>query len=129
MIIGIGCDLSSVSRWEDEGRRDKLMQRFYSEEEAEYVRSRGRAAKESAAGIFAAKEAFVKALGTGFSGIPPADIGISHNTLGAPKYRLTGKAADAFTKSGANRVCLSISHDGGMAMAFCILEKTDEVSI
>ncbi|MBQ8137357.1 MAG: holo-ACP synthase [Clostridia bacterium] len=128
MIIGIGCDLSSTERWEDEDMRERLMNRYYSIEEAEYVRSRGRPAKDSAAGIFAAKEAFVKALGTGFIGIPLAEIGVTHDALGAPKYSLTGKAAEAFRQSGADRCHLSISHDGGMAMAFCILEKREEVS-
>ncbi len=122
MIVGIGCDLSGISRWEDETARDRLLDRWFCPEEREYVRSRGRAAAQSAAGIFCAKEALAKALGTGFSSVSPLDICVTHTPGGAPCFRLSGSAALAAERIGARRFHLSITHDAGVAAAFCVAE-------
>ncbi len=80
-------------------------------------------APQSAAGMFAAKEAFLKALGVGLSGgVALADIAVSHDELGCPSYALSAKASDAMGKKGAKTAYLSISHDAGVAVAVCVLE-------
>ena len=74
---------------------------------------------ERAAGMFAAKEAVAKALGTGFSGFGFADIEILADEKGQPFVRLRGGAA---ALAGDVNVHLSISHDGGLAQAFAVIE-------
>lgn len=126
MIIGIGCDLTDLKRWQQEEWRNKLVSRFFTPEEQSYVQSRGRAAAESAGGIFAAKEALVKALGTGFAGVSPLDVCVIHDAKGKPAYLLKGRAEAIAVEKNVKKCHLSISHDGGMAMAFCILEDEAE---
>ena len=122
MIIGIGCDLSEIGRWEDDNARSRLTGRWFCPEEREYIHGRGKSAPQSAAGIFCAKEALVKALGTGFSKVSPLDICVLHTPGGAPYYRLSGTAAAEAERIGAVRFHLSVSHDGGVAAAFCVAE-------
>ena len=88
----------------------------------EYIKSRGAFSAQSMAGIFAAKEAFVKALGRGFDGVRPRDIGIRHTAPGAPYYEANESAREALILSGVSACHLSISHDGGQALAFAVLE-------
>ena len=73
------------------------------------------------AGRFAGKEAVAKALGTGFSGeVTWRGIEILRTTSGAPEVRLSGGALEAATKLGITRCLISISYNGGFAMASVI---------
>ena len=129
MIAGIGCDVSGIGRWENDQTRERLMDRWFCPEETAYVRSRGKAAAQSAAGIFCAKEALAKALGTGFSAsVLPQDVCVLHTPSGAPFYRLSGAAARTAESLGIRRFHLSVTHDGGIAAAFCVAEKGSEES-
>ena len=78
---------------------------------------------ESAAANFAAKEAFLKAAGTGLAGFALGEIEALRAPSGAPYYRFSGAAAVWMEQNG---LCahLSLTHEGGQALAFCILEKT-----
>ena len=121
MIRGLGCDLCAISRMEkviDDGR---FLARYFSENERTYILDRVRSA-QTAAGIFAAKEAFLKAIGTGLGGIALTDIEIGHTALGAPEYILNENMRAAMDKINARRAFLSISHDGDYAMATAVLE-------
>ena len=122
MIVGIGTDICSIERFEDEEKRNALMARFYTEAEQAYVNGRGKSAASSAAAVFAAKEACAKALGTGFGGFGPSEIEVLHDEKGRPHYRLTGEAAQLARRKGVDRLHLSLSHDGGQAVAFAVLE-------
>ena len=82
-----------------------------------------RAAAQSAAGIFCAKEALAKALGTGLSSGELQDICIRHDRYGAPSYSLAGEYARLAEDRRVDRFFLSITHDGGMAAAVCIAER------
>ena len=76
----------------------------------------------SAAADFAAKEAFLKAAGTGLAGpFALCEIEAVRLESGAPEYRFSGSSARWMAAHGL-RASLSLSHDGGMALAFCILE-------
>lgn len=66
-VIGVGVDLCSVPRIARAMEREHFMRRVYTQEERAYLKSRGKSAPQSAAAMFAAKEAVAKALGTGFS--------------------------------------------------------------
>lgn len=75
----------------------------------------------SAAANFAAKEAFLKAAGTGIGGLPLAEIQVLREKSGAPYYALSGAAAAWAAERGAV-LHLSLSHDGGFALAFAVAE-------
>ena len=122
MIIGVGIDLCDISRMRDMLARPRFLTRFFSEEERAYILSRGASGEQSAAGIFAAKEALTKALGTGISGMELSDITVAHDDFGAPKYALTGGAKAAADARNITRLHLSITHDGGVAAAVAIAE-------
>lgn len=122
MIIGVGFDLCGIARMETQLKGGRFLARFFSLEEQAYISARGQGAAASAAACFAAKEAFVKALGTGFDGIPPQDIAVIHDEKGRPGYDLRGLAKVRAESLGVAHIHLSLSHEEGMAGAFCVLE-------
>jgi len=121
MIRGLGCDVCAISRMQKMMENPRFLARHFTEYEQAYLAGRKTAA-QSAAGFFAAKEALVKALGTGFIGLMPGDIGVRHDENGAPCYEMGEKLAQALAARGARRAFLSISHDGDTAMAVALLE-------
>ena len=121
MIRGLGCDLCAVSRMEKIMEDGRFLRRYFTENEQKYISGRVHAA-QTAAGIFAAKEAFLKAIGTGLGGVALSDIEITHTALGAPEYVLNDSICAALQKMHAQRAFLSISHDGDYAMATAVLE-------
>jgi holo-[acyl-carrier protein] synthase len=121
-IIGHGLELVDVTetrRWIDDPR-DPLIPRCFVPAELDEIGD-GPDRVERLAGRFAAKEAVLKALGTGFgAGVAFSDV-IVHRAAGAPpQIRLTGGAAKAATDLGITEWRLSISHAGVMAMASAI---------
>ena len=118
-VLGVGIDLCAIDRMEERVSDERFLARFFTPVERAYIRSRGQVAVSSKAGIFAAKEAFMKAVGLGLS-VPMADIGVTHTALGQPVYALTGHAAEIV---GTGSVMLSITHDGGMAAAVCVWQS------
>lgn len=122
MIIGIGTDLCQISRMSELLTDKAFLKRYFDEREQAYILSRGIMAAASMAGHFAAKEAFAKALGSGFYGVKPEDIGVRHNDKGAPFFELKGSALLASLVAGVDKAYLSISHEGGLALALAVLE-------
>ena len=125
MIYGVGADLCQVERMEKSLARPGFAAHVFAPEELALIDSRkGRARAETAAANFAAKEAFLKACGTGLAGFALADIAALRGPSGAPYYRLGGKAA---AWAAQNRVAahLSLSHEAGLACAFAVLERPD----
>ncbi len=120
MIVGCGVDLCSVSRIRRMMNKG-FVQRYFTDEEQAYLADRNNAA-ESTAGMFAAKEAMLKALGTGIAGIGLTAVAVSHDAQGAPIAVLTGAAMERLIAIGGARVHLSISHEGDMAVALAIAE-------
>lgn len=115
-----GIDIVQISRIEDMARRhERSLLRFFTEQELAYCQGRQKAQHASLAGIFAAKEAFVKALGTGFRQGKWTDIEVTHTSLGAPVLQLRGYYAQAV--ASGQIPSLSISHDGDYAIAQVIL--------
>ena len=114
MCKGIGLDLCEIARMQtllDEGRS---LRRMFTEEEQAYIAGKGASAAQTMAGMFAAKEAVLKALGTGMT-VPMTDIVISHTELGQPIVTLAGKAAEF-----GGTMLVSITHEAGMAAAFAV---------
>lgn len=124
MILGIGIDTVEINRFQrflDENNQ-ALLNRLFAPAEQEYCRPRKQAASCLAA-RFAAKEAFVKALGTGLrDGICWTEIEVGNDPLGKPFLKLSGRALQLFSEQGATAAHLSLSHDGGHAVAQVILE-------
>ena len=122
-IVGIGTDLCAVSRIEKAIEKEHFYVRVYLEGERAYLETKGKGKAQSAAAMFAAKEAVAKALGTGFAKGVAADlIEVTHDESGAPGICLHGTAAQRMEEMGGSRVLLSLSHEGDMAMAFAVIE-------
>jgi holo-[acyl-carrier protein] synthase len=125
MISGIGTDIVSIERFQrfiDENN-SALLQRIFTDRERTLCSSRKNSASCYAA-RFAAKEAFLKALGIGLrDGISWQDMEISLDELGKPELILTGRAQEIFSSQVLNSAFLSLSHDGGNAIAMVVLEK------
>ena len=121
-IVGHGIDLVDIAemqRWIDDPR-DPLIPRCFVQEELDEVGSRVERS-ERLAGRFAAKEAVLKALGTGFgAGIAFSDVIICCAAGRPPQVRLIGGAANAAAERGIDEWRLSISHTDTMAMASAI---------
>lgn len=115
-VIGLGLDLCAIPRMQELLDSGRSLRRLLTEEEEDYVHRKGVGAAQTLAGIFAAKEAVLKALGTGLS-VPMTDICIVHTELGQPRAILAGKAAFGGV------VQLSITHEGDMAAAVALLYK------
>lgn len=114
IIRGIGIDMCEIARMQRWLEDDYSLRRLFTEEEQAYIHSKGVTAAQTTAGLFAAKEAVLKALGTGLS-IAMTDIHISHTKLGQPLVTMTGKAAEM-----GGQILLSITHEAGMAAAMAI---------
>lgn len=123
MITGIGIDIVHIKRMERWLADRKLLERFFHPYELEYSLSRGNAAASSLAARFAAKEAFGKALGTGFADIELKDIMINNVNNGQPQINLFDSAQKALEKTGAQRVHVSLSHEKEYALAMILIEK------
>jgi holo-[acyl-carrier protein] synthase len=122
-IVGIGLDLVNIARLEAIARRwqDRFLQRVYTEDERQA--SFGRAwPYASLAGRFAAKEAMLKALGTGWSaGVSWQDIQVLNEVGGRPVATVRGRTGVLVQQAGVTRIHVSLSHDGDYAIAEVIL--------
>ena len=125
MIISIGVDIIEVRRVRETiERTPRFAERVFTEAERTYCESRGVVAAQHYAARFAAKEAALKALQTGWSdGIAWQDIEISAKESGAPVITFHGRARELFEQSGANAVHVSIAHTTEHAIAEVVLEK------
>ena len=103
-------------------RSSSFVERVYTPHEIDYCKSRNKGCYESFAGIYAAKEAFIKALGTGMRHGSWQDIEIYHNELGAPLIKLQDTFKDIYEQSGCTQIHVSISHCKKYAMSTVILE-------
>jgi len=124
MIISIGIDLVEVSRIEEvfARRGERFRARVFTEREATYCESLG-SKFPSYAARFAAKEAVMKALGTGWSeGVGWKDIEVVSQPGGAPRIELYKRALKRMQEIGATRVHVSLTHSGDWAIAQVVLD-------
>ncbi|MGI9038890.1 MAG: holo-ACP synthase [Gemmatimonadota bacterium] len=123
MILGIGIDQVEASRIagliERFGERGE--RRLFTEQELVRCADRPRPA-ECLSARFAAKEAFAKALGTGLRGMKWTDIEVEGGEGERPELRLHGRAREAFTGLGGQRLHVSLTHEAGVATAIVLLE-------
>lgn len=126
MIVSIGIDLIEIKRVREALRRTpRFRVRVFTESERAYCDSRGEpVAAQHYAARFAAKEAALKALGTGWSGgISWQDVEVVSQESGAPTLVMHARARELFTQSGATRAHLSLSHTSEHAIAQVIFES------
>lgn len=124
MIAGIGTDIVAIERFQRfvDQNNTALLRRVFTERERTACSARKNNAACYAA-RFAAKEAFLKALGTGLrDGLSWQDMEVSNDELGKPVMTLSGRALTIFQERRISGLFLSISHDGGCAVAFVVLE-------
>ena len=114
MITGIGCDIVEISRIKKAMENPSFVKKCFTEQEQKFLSKRR---PESAAAIFAAKEAYSKALGTGFTGFFMQDIEVFHDEAGKPYIKAYNAAF-----SDAN-IMLTLSHCREYATAFVVMEK------
>ncbi len=122
MVVGIGCDMIEIDRIAKACERDAFVKRVYTPREAAYCTSRGKQASASFAARFAAKEAVLKALGTGLRGGELTEIEVTNDELGKPQVVLHGYHANLAEKLGIKRIHLTLSHAQQMAMAYVVME-------
>ena len=124
MIVGSGIDITEVDRIREAIQRfgNRFLNRVFTEAEIRYCESRKNSAERYAA-RFAAKEAAMKAIGTGLHhGVTWKDFEIGHAAGGRPTLKLSGRGADFADGLGARRIALSLTHTAHTAMAMVILE-------
>ncbi len=122
MIIGIGVDISKVSRFEKWVKDEKMIPRFFNAAEISNCRSIQSACEHYAA-RFAAKEAFGKALGVGLAGYDMKDIYIVNDENGRPELKVENKAKDLLESKCENPIIhVSLSHEKEYATAFVVIE-------
>jgi holo-[acyl-carrier protein] synthase len=128
VIVSIGIDIIEVRRVaETISRTPRFAERVFTDAERAYCESRGAAAAQHYAARFAAKEAALKALQTGWSGgISWQDVEVSGKDSGAPVILFHGRARELYEASGANAAHLSIAHTTEHAVAEVILESVPE---
>ncbi|MDT7542943.1 MAG: holo-[acyl-carrier protein] synthase [Acidobacteriota bacterium] len=108
-------------------RTPRFVARVFTPAERDYCDSRGAVAPQHYAARFAAKEAALKALGTGWSGgVAWQDVEITRGDAGAPAIVFHRRALELFQLSGATRAHLSLSHTSEHAIAQVILERSDD---
>ena len=125
MIVGLGVDITEVDRIEAAiARRGRaLLERLFTPSEIAYCeKHRNRA--ERFAGRFAAKEAAMKALGTGWArGVRWLDIEVVREPSGKPTLKLSGATRAIADNLGVKNIALTITHDGNTALAQVIFES------
>jgi holo-[acyl-carrier protein] synthase len=126
MIVSIGIDITEVYRMRETiARTPRFAERVFTAAEREYCESKGAAAAQSYAARFAAKEAFLKALKTGWRGeITWQDMEVLRDGDGVPSLQVSGEARVILDKMGSPEIHLSISHTAEHAIAQVILEST-----
>lgn len=124
MIVGIGIDIVKIERVKSLYDKNTA-EKFFTKNEIAYCEAQGLGLARSLAARFAAKEAFVKALGTGFVNINPIDIEVLNNEKGQPFINASSKIEKKLKEVGARKIHLSLSHEKEFALANVILEGDD----
>jgi len=124
LISGIGIDIIEVARVEKLSKKeDKFLKKIFTQIEIDYCR-KFRNGAQNFAGRFAVKEAFLKAMGTGFSnGLKFNEVETVNDELGKPEMVLYGKTKEILEERDLKCVHVSIAHLKDYATAVVIIEK------
>ena len=124
LIVGCGIDLVKIERIEKVIKKwgDNFVFRIFTPLEREYCEEKKGNKFQSYAGKFAAKEAFLKALGLGLRGVNWKEIEIKNDELGQPIIDTSGKLKNIASAKGVSKYFITISHSKDYAIAQVILE-------
>ena len=119
MIAGNGIDIIEIHRIAEAIKNEHFSSRVFTGEELVQTKQQS----HRLAGFFAAKEALLKAMGTGLSNFSWQEMEIRHNAKGAPYFEVSGKVKKFLMEMNISQIHLSISHCREYAVAQVILEK------
>jgi holo-[acyl-carrier protein] synthase len=119
MIVGCGIDLIEIDRIAKAVQNERFGSRVYTAEELAETKG----LSHRLAGYFAAKEALLKAMGTGLSHFSWQEMSVSHSGNGAPYFTVSGKVRAYLAERHVGKIHLSISHSQRYAVAQVILEE------
>lgn len=124
MILGLGTDIVAIERIADLVARygDRFVDRCFSPAEKDLAAGRGAGRNATLAARWAAKEAFLKALGGDVRTIPYRDVEVVRDPRGPVALALYGRAEAALAERGGARVHLSLSHERTHALAVVVIE-------
>ena len=123
MIFGVGIDLCDAGRLEKSLAKQSFLDHVFAPSEQALLASLGEKRRaETAAANFAAKEAFLKACGTGLAGFALNEIAALRDERGAPYLAFFGRAAE-FMETNQLSAHLSLTHEADLAAAFVVLER------
>lgn len=123
MILGIGIDITEIKEIEESIQSEAFQRRVFLPAEIKSV-ERYKNKAEHLAGKFAAKEAFMKAIGAGIrQEVWFTQIEVLNDESGKPQVQVKGEAEKRLGESRAKQIHVSISHSGGLAVAVVILES------
>jgi len=123
MILGLGTDIVEVARIAKSIENNSFKEKVFSKTEIVYCEEKANKA-ESFAARFAAKEAFFKALGTGWrGGMAFNEVEVLNDELGKPTLNVFGKTAEIIREKKIKIIHVSLSHTKEMAMAMVVLES------
>ena len=119
MVKGVGCDIVAVERIAEQICNEKFLDKVFTVSEKNYI---AKHSAQSAAGIWASKEAVVKALGCGFGTLGYRDIEILHSESGQPYVNGSQTLTEKMATLSITKIHISISHDANLALAFAVVE-------
>ena len=124
MIFGIGNDIVEVERIQKAAdRTENFLKKLFTDKERRYCDDRKAGKYQSYAARYAAKEAFFKAMGTGYRyGFAFHEVEVLNDALGKPEVHVTGRVAEFLKEKKIQHIHLSLSHVKEMATAFVVLE-------
>ncbi len=123
-MIGLGTDIVAVARIAAviDRHGDRFLDRCFTAGERAAAAGRGPRAAETLAARWAAKEAFVKAIGARGRSVAMRDVEVVSDSAGAPSLKLAASAAEALAAVGGGRVLVSLSHESDHAVAVVMIE-------
>lgn len=120
MIRGIGTDIVEIDRISNAIKKDFFLKKAFNDSEIDMAAGRN---KDSfLAGNFATKEAFVKALGTGFRGVELKDLAVLRDELGKPFIKICNNLNKHLQGIDENKIHVSISNTDSLAIAMVVIE-------
>ncbi|MDR2106341.1 MAG: holo-ACP synthase [Coriobacteriales bacterium] len=125
-VAGLGVDIIEIERMERAlGRTPRMRERLFSQTERAYAQGKARPAVHFAL-FFAAKEAVLKALGTGFAGMAFTDVEVDHDRYGRPVPVLHGRARELAEAQGVVEMQLSLSYTRSVGVASAVAIKEQD---
>lgn len=117
----VGVDIVEVKRFADMQNQTGFLKKYFAQSEIDYIIKKGNRT-QTIAGLYAAKEAVLKALGIGIgAGIRLNELCVLHDSAGKPFVEVNAQLNYYLNLKNCNSVAISISHDGGYAVAFCTI--------